>query len=655
VKKNPSVYIAAIILFGSAMAAPLSAQQPRYKLIDMGTFGGPSSYINPGSANDFGQHVTVLNRKGEITGFADTSKPDPFPNYCFSDCYVAHAFRSNRSGVLTNLGALHGGGSSLSTWITDNGLMARFSENGETDPLYPGLPQLRAVLWQDGKIKDLGTLEGGYQSEANAVNSSGQVVGASLNTIPDSNSMQPATFNLWYQLQPPYGYQTRAFVWSKEDGMLDLGTLGGADAQALLINERGQILGHSYIGSTQSPSCNYPLATDSFLWDNEKGMVDLGTLGGTCTLGFDLNQKGQVVGVSNLEGDQVSHAFLWSNGVLNDLGGSLGGSFTGTSALNERGEAAGFATLSDNVTFHAVLWRRVGHMTDLGVLGNDQCSYATGINTREEVVGTSISVCNSDNANFRAFLWQHGSMMTDLNALIPSGSPLYLQFVETINDRGEIAGTGVDASGNEHAFLLVPCANNSPSGCDTGGAAVAAPAQAMPAERALTPTHNSIRPMLSAQWKNPLDPSARNSGLSRDASSSPLMIVSSAPPNGTVWVNYDPTSTEKCVWSPVFGWHEVCNPCSYSSCSSLPPCRGLSPLPCRKTIFLEFTFKATGGVSPYKWSASGMPPGLNVDPISGEILGTPTTTGSYYVTVGLTDSESPPSHASAHYTIRISP
>ena len=44
----------------------------------------------------------------------------------------------------------------------------------------------------------------------------------------------------------------------------------------------------------------------------------------------------------------------------------------------------------------------------------------------------------------------------DLNSLIPAGSPLYLMQTYVINDRGEIAGLGIDGRGNNHAFLLIP-------------------------------------------------------------------------------------------------------------------------------------------------------------------------------------------------------
>ena len=407
------------------------------------------------------QQTGALNGEGAVAGFADTSISDPFPNPCFWDCLVVHTFRSDRSGVLKDLGALPGGGSSAPNWISPNGLIAGLSENGETDPLYPNLPQVRAVLWKDGNIMDLKTLpEGGYQSEANAVNSSGQVVGAALNTIPDANSMQPDTFWLWGGISPPYAYQTRAFFWDQESGMIDLGTLpGGTDAQALLINEKGQVIGHSYIGSMSSPACLYPLATDSFIWEKETGLVDLGSFGGTCTIATDLNQQGQVVGSSNLKGDKSQEAFLWERGQLHHLGGSLGGSFTGAFAINEQREAAGFGYLTGNSTFHATLWKNLKSITDLGVVGADSCSYAAAINARGQVVGGSSPVCDFDDA--RAFLWEDGSIF-DLNSLIPPASTLYLQLTYAINDRGEIAGTGVDASGNEHAFLLAPCDENHP-------------------------------------------------------------------------------------------------------------------------------------------------------------------------------------------------
>jgi hypothetical protein len=48
-----------------------------------------------------------------------------------------------------------------------------------------------------------------------------------------------------------------------------------------------------------------------------------------------------------------------------------------------------------------------------------------------------------------------------------------------------------------------------------------------------------------------------------------------------------------------------------------------------------------------------MPPGIDVDPDSGKILGTPTTAGSYGVMVTVTDASTPPLQASDTYVIGI--
>src|SRR5712692_3092591 len=93
-------YIAALALLFAALALParLAAQHNQdpnpklhhYKLIDIGTFGGPQSSVT-GEGNGGSR---VLNNHGTLTGYADTSTPDPFPDFCFNeDCFVTHAFQ----------------------------------------------------------------------------------------------------------------------------------------------------------------------------------------------------------------------------------------------------------------------------------------------------------------------------------------------------------------------------------------------------------------------------------------------------------------------------------------------------------------------------------------------------------------------------------
>jgi probable HAF family extracellular repeat protein len=493
-KKNLILYMVVLTLLAVlAIPAQLAAQDKpdhkhlhhHYKLIDMGTFGGPKSYIN---GFEYMGVVQNLNNAGTLTGWADRSKVDPYcmsgnsyGNFCFNydqppSCFgeigcpghVSHAFQS-QGGVRTDLGALPGGLSSATAWISANGLIAGASQNGETDPLDPGFPEDRAVLWRDGNIIDLGTLsEGGYESGAQAVNSRGQVVGWAFNTIPDPYYFVGFSSILYNFYQPIYPYQERAFFW--QDGVMqDLGTLGtGNDALAMAINEPGQVIGISYTNPTANqittPCSIGPSPTlDPFLWDKQSGMIDLGTLGGTCGIPFWINNSGQVVGVSDLAGDQVQHSFLWStaNG-MQDLG-TLGGSDAEASMINDLGVVVGGSQLEGDAQYDAFLWD--GQMHDLGTVDGANCAYAYSINNHMQVVGNSGYNCGT-----KAFLWEDGGPMVNLSPLVSNTTSLTALGVININDGGEIAGIGhfVDFGDNGHAVLLIPCDENHPNleGCD---------------------------------------------------------------------------------------------------------------------------------------------------------------------------------------------
>lgn len=62
--------------------------------------------------------------------------------------------------------------------------------------------------------------------------------------------------------------------------------------------------------------------------------------------------------------------------------------------------------------------------------------------------------------------------------------------------------------------------------------------------------------------------------------------------------------------------------------------------PARRLVQYNQTFTVAGGMSSYTWSVvgSGLPPGLSLAASSGALSGTPTTTGSYFFTVRVTDS-----------------
>jgi len=430
------------------------ANQPKhrhYKLIDLGTLGGPNSY------GDAGHNAGNINNRGIAVGVADTTAANPYyPNFnpaTFQDPFVYHAFEWN-NGALVDLGALPGGNSSNPNFISESGLVVGASLDGAIDA-FGGWPEVNAVLWRDGQIINLGTL--GYESAANSVNSRGQVAGIATNAIPDPFSIfYFAFFGL------SNGTQTRAILWDSENSLQDLGTPGGPDAFALFINERGQIAGFSYTNSTPNSTTGVP-TLDPFRWEDDK-MIDLGTLGGTNGSVGGLNNHGQVIGTSNLAGDVIFHPFLWTApGPMRDLG-TLGGSFGFANAINEAGAVVGQAATTGDQALHAFVWKR-GVLTDLGTLANydASCIGAFDINSKDQVVGQAVeNFCAGPGAH--AFLWENGHII-DLNVFVPPGSNLILGDSEKLNDRGEIFGSALLPNGDNHAFLLIPVCEDGTEGC----------------------------------------------------------------------------------------------------------------------------------------------------------------------------------------------
>ncbi len=74
--------------------------------------------------------------------------------------------------------------------------------------------------------------------------------------------------------------------------VLDLGTLpGGANSAATDLNDQGVVVGHSEIGASGT--------SHAFVWTAGGGMTDLGTLGGTLSDAFAINNSFEIVGVTS--------------------------------------------------------------------------------------------------------------------------------------------------------------------------------------------------------------------------------------------------------------------------------------------------------------------------------------------------------------------
>jgi probable HAF family extracellular repeat protein len=477
-------------------------KHPRYKLIDLGTLGGPHSY---GSVN--GDGFQLLNNSGVVASYADLALPDPNASFfcTVADCAQTHAFQW-KDGVMTDLGALPVNNNSAGGSINANGWVTGQSQSSLLDPVV-GIPEYRAVLWKQGQIIDLGTL-GGTESLGIYVNDAGQVIGFSTtSTAPD-----PIGF---------FGFPTHTFIWQNGE-KLDIGTLGGSDALpgASCSNQpEGLVVG----GSTTTTGINSDTGlptTDPFLWHHGK-MIDLGSLGGTNGFAQCANNRRQVIGQSSLAANPAAcdfpilssigtgcHAFFWDDGVMTDLG-TLGGDNSEAIWLNDAGDVAGSADLPGSRTHDAVLWRK-GKIHDLGTVPGDPCSRGRGLNARGQVVGGS-----SDCANFlHAFVWQEGGPMLDLNTLIPPGSGMQLTNAININDRGEILAkaaplgfTPNDDADLGHLVLLIPCENEDEPGCESSAEAAitSAPRNSAPILNrpgSVTSPHRSLTPRENvAAWR----------------------------------------------------------------------------------------------------------------------------------------------------------
>jgi len=275
--------------------------------------------------------------------------------------------------------------------------------------------------------------------------------------------------------------RTDALLWSPNGSRQVLGTLGGKYAQALAINNLGQVVGWSSLAGNSSyhaflwtqaggmQDLGFEVSPNAindnteivgyyepvqnvwhaFLWTQAGGLQDLGTLGGTNSQAYGINAAGHVTG--SAEGaDGTNHAFLWTaQGGMQEL--VPGETFpSGGAAINDSDQVVGTLLNSQDNENHAFLWSQATGMQDLGTIRGGW-SGASAINNSGDVVGDAGKPGNYRHCNCFSVVWPQGGALEKLvPPLVPKGLALS-KGATGINSSGQVAANGV-----HEPFLLTP-------------------------------------------------------------------------------------------------------------------------------------------------------------------------------------------------------
>lgn len=337
-------------------------------------------------------------------------------------------------GTLTDVGTLTG--NTIARGVNTSGQVVGHS----LQRLEDGSRQLRAFYWDGGPMLDLKTL-GGPSSAGRGINDSGQIVGFSR-TSPDNTLQQ--------------GFVTEKDAEGKMH-MVALGILPDySSSEAWAINEAGLIVGRSSNASASGP-INSGRAV--LYRKDESGkyttMENLSVLfpGDTYSEAWAINESGQVVGESGSDEDH-GQAFLYSGGVMKGLGTLPGQPHSEAFGIDNSGRIVGWSYSSRaRVQGRAFLYRN-GEMMDLETLPGDTYSMARAIDEHGRVVGQSRDASGQN----RAFLWENGQM-TNLNSVTPNltdSSLKRLLDAYAISESGQIVGSAINGGNQVRAFLLTP-------------------------------------------------------------------------------------------------------------------------------------------------------------------------------------------------------
>ena len=327
--------------------------------------------------------------------------------------------------------------------INDQGEMFGAILSGKTNPssAQPDWKTEHLAVWQNGKKRDLGMIDGTDWCQPNAINDRGEVIGVFGPYAVRPGDAEPDEYH--------------SFLWNGEK-LLDIGTTGEASS----INNNGQVVGEKA----------WPDGQHGFLYAGGKTLEVKNPLSSRYSEVKAINDKGQMVGVAagpsiinDTEPIGTVHAIFWNNGIPFEMHLPQHSGFRiygGPRAINNSGQVVINADYLDEpgaksglgVEVRCYVWQN-GAVTDLGVLPGFSMS-AIAINNQGQVIGNAtMTGAISQNNNTRPFLWQSGTLY-DLNSLV-SHKGWTMTHVSGFNNRGQIIGSG-EGNHKVYGFLLTP-------------------------------------------------------------------------------------------------------------------------------------------------------------------------------------------------------
>src|SRR4051794_15020558 len=288
-----------------------------------------------GGANSIAYATNVF---GQAVGGAENGQPDPnSADFCgfkayglitLGDVCAPFVWQNGTMKALPTLGGYNGS----ATQINKYGVATGEVENASNDPGCPERLEFKPVKWRNGKVIELPTYPGDADAVAYAINDLGQVTGASGECAPFNPNLQVA-------MKPLH-----PLLWERDGSVKYLGTLGGTGRNfanlAININNKGHVVGTSALKDETT--------NRAFLWTEEGGMRNLGALNedDPNSGAAGINDFDEITGIS-VPADGPPSAFVWRNGHMTDLNTVVCGSgnlhLIGGFSINNDGEIVGMA------------------------------------------------------------------------------------------------------------------------------------------------------------------------------------------------------------------------------------------------------------------------------------------------------------------------